>query len=97
MKITSTTAVTNGETHHRSVRNVRAEIAARAAGIRPGGVTPDGGDDVVVVMTSLPIEAEPVVGSTYRGFPQSGQAPPYAIVPAQTDSKTGTWHASKTW
>lgn len=48
-------AVTNGDTHQRSVRKVRAEIAARAGWVRPGGATPDGGDDEVVVMTSIPV------------------------------------------
>ncbi|HEX6403213.1 MAG TPA: hypothetical protein VF003_08685 [Pseudonocardiaceae bacterium] len=61
MKIPSTIAVTNGDTHHRSVRKVRAEIAARAGWIRPGGVIPDGGDEEVVVMTSLSIGHAPGV------------------------------------
>lgn len=57
MKAPSTMAVTKGDTHQRSVRKVRAEIAARADCIRPGWPTPDGGDDEVVVMTSIQVGA----------------------------------------
>ncbi|MGH3824557.1 MAG: hypothetical protein ACRDRA_17245 [Pseudonocardiaceae bacterium] len=48
-------AVTNGDTHQRSVRKVRAEITARADRIRSGGATPEGGDDEVVVMASIQV------------------------------------------
>lgn len=57
MKAPSTMAVTKGDTHQRSVRKVRAEIAAREDCIRPGWPTPDGGDDEVVVMTSIQLGA----------------------------------------
>ncbi|MGH3829737.1 MAG: hypothetical protein ACRDRS_04680 [Pseudonocardiaceae bacterium] len=56
-------AVTKGDTHQRSVRKVRAEMAARADGIRPGSATSDGGDEEVVVMTSIQVGA-PEVGVT---------------------------------
>jgi hypothetical protein len=55
MKKPNTMAVTNGDTHHRSVRKVRAEIAARADRVCSGRATPDGGEDEVVVMTSIQV------------------------------------------
>src|SRR5436309_8405987 len=54
MNATSTTTVTAGWTHHRSVRSVRAEICAR-----PGAVVP------AVMKTSSPL-CDEVVGRALR-------------------------------
>src|SRR3954464_11174621 len=77
MKTASTRAVTAGDTHQRSVRRVRAEIAARPDCVRPGwvppsGATPEGGGEEVVVMRSIRVGGMPARTMSLAIQPQTG-------------------------
>src|SRR6476620_2854453 len=104
MKAPRTMAVTNGDTHHRSVRRVRAEIATRPDCARPGWATPDGGGDEVEVMTSIPVRGNRPAWSVQAWSVQpAATAAVQQIAPGQrrtramTHSKPSRWQASKTW
>ena len=91
-KTPSTVAVTKGDSHHRSVRKVRAEIAARPDCVRPGWAALGGGDGDVVVMTSIQ------VGGTGPADRLSGNAlSGPAARTAMIDGRPSLPNGSKIW